>query len=613
MPYRFTIGRRIGTGFGILIFFIILVFLYTGQSVREGIRVFQKSQELNYQITTVYNPSINQLTNLKFYVAESQRLIQNWVNSPSVTENLDKQKVKGIIAKNIPETQDSLMTLSDLWDGEHSEIEINRMMKVNSNLDTLFMFYTDVMEALPDLQSYDDVLAMFTAKDLVATNGKIDIKTKEIVNLIDDLLNRHEKNARNARQEQDISSRSTSDQFDSLLKLVIILGLVLIAGSIFIATFTTRSIVSPVRQLRLVLLDLAKGIFPKATMRERSDEIGEMSVALNDLVDGMKRTTEFSKQVGSGNFDYEYQPLSNEDTLGHALLKMRDDLAENERILEQKVLERTEEVVRQRDEIERQRLKVEELYKDVTDSIRYAKRLQDSILPPDRFILEHLPDSCVLFKPKDIVSGDFYWMDRTGEKVIFAAVDCTGHGVPGAFMSLVGANALNQAVREHQLNSPGPILDDLNKLSSQALNKGKDETSVRDGMDVAMCAIDFSTMKLEYAGANNPLYLIRDGEILKTNPDKFSIGGIETGEARYKNNEIDLKKGDVIYIFSDGYADQFGGPKGKKFMYSKFRKLLLDIRNEPMHKQGRILDQKIEEWRGSYEQIDDILIIGVRV
>lgn len=613
MSYRFTIGRRIGTGFGILIFFIILVFLYTGQSVREGIRVFQKSQELNYQITTVYNPSINQLTNLKFYVAESHRLMQKWVNYQSVKEDLDKQKVKEIISINVPKTQDTLESLSKLWDGEYAEIEIEGLQKVNSNLDTLFIYYRDVMDLLPEMESYDDGLMYMTARSMIGTNGEIDIKTKEIVNLLDELLDRHEQNARNARQEQDVSSKSTSEQFDSLLMLVIILGLVLIAGAIFIATFTTRSIVSPVRQLRLILLDLAKGIFPKSTMKVRADEIGEMSVALNDLVDGMKRTTEFSKQVGSGNFDYEYNPLSGDDTLGHALLKMRDDLAENERILEQKVLERTEEVVRQRDKIERQRLKVEELYKDVTDSIRYAKRLQDSILPPERFMQEHLPDSFVLFKPKDIVSGDFYWMDKSSDKVIFAAVDCTGHGVPGAFMSLVGANALNQAVREHHLNSPGPILDDLNKLSSQALNKGKDETSVRDGMDVAMCAVDFNTMKLEYAGANNPLYLIRDGEILKTNPDKFSIGGIETGEARYKNNEIDLKKGDVIYIFSDGYADQFGGPKGKKFMYSKFRKLILDIRNEPMHKQGRILDQTIEEWRGSYEQIDDILIIGVRV
>src|SRR5690606_31547996 len=161
---------------------------------------------------------------------------------------------------------------------------------------------------------------------------------------------------------------------------------------------------------------------PTEKMRVSNDEIGEMAIALNNMVEGFRRTTEFSRQVGSGNFDYHYQPLSSEDTLGHALLKMRDDLAENERILEQKVVERTEEVVRQRDEIERQRLKLEELYKDVTDSIRYAKRLQDSILPPERYISELLPESFVLFKPKDIVSGDFYWFERTKNKVLFAAV-----------------------------------------------------------------------------------------------------------------------------------------------------------------------------------------------
>ena len=198
--------------------------------------------------------------------------------------------------------------------------------------------------------------------------------------------------------------------------------------------------------------NLGRGVFPKKNLDPSNDEIGEMTVAMNSLVKGLKKTTSFAQEVGQSNFNYPYKPLSSEDILGHALLKMKDSLAETERTLELKVKERTEEVVKQKDEIDLQKSKLEELYKDVTDSIKYAKRLQDSILPPRSYIEGLFPDSFVLFKPKDIVSGDFYWMNRIGSKHIFAAVDCTGHGVPGAFMSLVGANGLNSAVKEHRLS-----------------------------------------------------------------------------------------------------------------------------------------------------------------
>jgi serine phosphatase RsbU (regulator of sigma subunit) len=358
---------------------------------------------------------------------------------------------------------------------------------------------------------------------------------------------------------------------------------------------------------------LGRGVFPTQKMKVSQDEIGEMTLALNNLVDGLKRTTNFSNQVGMGNFDYPYVPLSDEDVLGHALLKMRDDLAENERILEQKVIERTEEVVRQKEEIEKQRQKLEELYKDVTDSIRYAKRLQESILPPDFMVRNMLPDSFVLYKPKDIVSGDFYWFHKRQSKILFAAVDCTGHGVPGAFMSLVGSNAINQATKEHGLIQPSLILDDINKISSEALNKGVEKNSVRDGMDIAFCSFDTESKELEFAGANNPLYLVRAGELTQIKPDTFAIGGFEPGTKKYTNHKLKLQKNDCLYIFSDGYADQFGGIKGKKFMYRQFRNLILSIVNKPMDEQKKYLDEAIEKWRGRYEQVDDMLIIGVRV
>jgi len=368
-----------------------------------------------------------------------------------------------------------------------------------------------------------------------------------------------------------------------------------------------------VRSLRSVLLSLGKGIFPDTKIKVTNDEVGDMSSAMIELVDGLKKTTDFAKEVGQSNFDYPYQPMSDEDVLGHALLKMKDELAETERILEQKVKERTEEVVKQKDEIESQNQELEELYKDVTDSIRYAKRLQYSILPPDETIAKICPDSFVLFKPKDIVSGDFYWFDQLDGKSYCAVVDCTGHGVPGAFMSLVGANGLNAAVREHNTNEPANILDELNNFVSDSLNKTNEDNDIRDGMDLSLVAIDYKTLEIQYAGAYNPIYIIRNGEFIILKADKFAIGSFDPGNKNYTNQKYQLEKGDIVYLFSDGYADQFGGHKGKKFLYKTFREELLRVHQMDIDKQRTELNDTIVKWQGDYAQVDDILVVGIRI
>lgn len=611
MAFRFTIGRRIGTGFGILILFIIIVFAVTYKTVNDGSNLFIENRELNQKFTEVYEPSIERLNVLYQDIDQTKALINDWVNRPSPSSDPTKEKLLRLMNDVIPENLDTLISLSKEWDNE-KEQEI--LIKVESQVDTLFRLYGQITSTVTGFRSYDDPAVMFPARSLILPNSDIDRQERRIELHLEDLIERQGRNGRKARAKLDETSKETQNSFDFLLKLVAFLGIGLMAGAILVATFTTRSIVRPVHQLRGMLNSMGKGVVPEKKIDTGDDEIGEMSEALNNLIEGFKRTTVFANEVGSGNFDYDYQPLSDRDSLGHALIKMRDDLAENERILEQKVVERTEEVVRQRDEIERQRQRVEELYSDLTDSIRYAKRLQDSILPPEKYIKDKLPDSFVLFRPRDIVSGDFYWMEEVDSKVLFSAVDCTGHGVPGAFMSLVGANALNQAVNEHKKSSPAEILDDLHSISSKQMNKEVDEENpVRDGMDLAMCAIDRKNLRLEYAGANNPLYLLRNGEIQTVKADKFPIGGFEVGEKSYTNHSIELEEGDIIYIFSDGYADQFGGKKGKKFMYRQFRETLIELSDRPMEEQRDELDRILDEWKGSYEQVDDILIIGVRV
>jgi tetratricopeptide (TPR) repeat protein len=266
------------------------------------------------------------------------------------------------------------------------------------------------------------------------------------------------------------------------------------------------------------------------------------------------------------------------------------------------------EVEQQKDKVERAHQELEEKNNEILDSIIYAKRIQSAILPPDHVIKQHLSDSFILYMPKDIVAGDFYWLEKKDGKVIFAAADCTGHGVPGAMVSVVCNNALNRSVREHGLTQPSEILDKTREIVITEFEKSDEE--VQDGMDIALCSIEGN--KLQYAGANNPLWVIRKNEIIEIKADKQPIGKY-ANSTPYSNHEVDLKQGDTIYLFSDGYVDQFGGEKGKKFRAKALRSLLIDIQKHPLEKQKEILTESFEKWRGSLEQVDDVCMIGVRI
>lgn len=610
MSFRFTIGKKIGTGFGVLILFIIVVFGATFLAVNNGIDTFEENDKTSNELIHVLTPSKENVDALTTLASESRQLAVQWVNDQSRGDVNFKKRLRKIIDVEIPEKIVKLETLSKEWSDTS---DLNLFKGIKENIDLVFADYQEIMMWLPDLSSYDNPINLFSARLVSDQNGTLANHMEALNNglgrLKDNLVQKEESALSFVRT----ASEESRAKFQSL-RIYWWLGGCLIIFAIFIAVFTTNTIVKPVNNLREVLLSLGKGIFPKQEIEIGNDEIGDMSSAVVDLVDGMKKTTDFAREVGQSNFDYPYSPLSNEDVLGHALLKMRDELAETERILEQKVKERTEEVVRQRDENERQRLKLEDLYKAVTASIRYAKRLQNSILPPKEVINSICPESFVLYKPKDIVSGDFYWFEKSaGGKNFFAAVDCTGHGVPGAFMSLVGANGLNATIREHKANEPGAILDSLNKFVSDSLNKSSEENQIRDGMDIAICSIDYEKMELIYAGANNPLYLIRDDEFTIIKADKFAIGSFEPGTQNYTQHKVELKKGDLVYLFSDGYADQFGGERGKKFLYNRFRNHLLNVHKKEMDEQKRYLAKTMRDWQGTYEQVDDILVIGVRI
>jgi serine phosphatase RsbU (regulator of sigma subunit) len=275
--------------------------------------------------------------------------------------------------------------------------------------------------------------------------------------------------------------------------------------------------------------------------------------------------------------------------------------------LEEKVKERTLRIEKQKEEIEDQK-------KHIMDSIYYARRIQNAILPSFNLIDTHLKNYFILYLPKDIVSGDFYWMNEADGLFMMAAVDCTGHGVPGAFMSIVGFNQLNYAVNVKKARIASTILDELNQGVITTLNENKNDNSIKDGMDMALCVFDFAAKKVEFAGANNPLLLIRDKKLIKYKGDRFPIGAFEGNKPQlFQNCEIDLRDGDCIYLSSDGYADQFGGTENKKFLYRRFEDLLLEIHSQPMEVQKELLHKRLLEWMGSNDQVDDILVIGIKV
>ncbi|MCC6370272.1 MAG: SpoIIE family protein phosphatase [Bacteroidia bacterium] len=291
-----------------------------------------------------------------------------------------------------------------------------------------------------------------------------------------------------------------------------------------------------------------------------------------------------------------------------AFIKIRErSLILEKKILEEKVNERTAEVVEKNKELDAKN-------QDITASIRYAKRIQEAILPPDEFVKKNLPNTFILFKPKDIVSGDFYWMETKNDHVLFAAVDCTGHGVPGAFMSIVGHNLLDRIISEQEITEPAKILDELNKGLGETLRQNDlEDNTVKDGMDITLCSFHQKSGTMQYAGAFNPLWLIRNNELIEFKADKFPIGNSTTAHRNsFANHSIELQKGDTFYIFSDGYCDQFGGPSGKKFKASNLKQVLLKSQHLNMQQQRDLLNETIENWRGTLEQVDDILVIGTR-
>ena len=309
-------------------------------------------------------------------------------------------------------------------------------------------------------------------------------------------------------------------------------------------------------------------------------------------------------------YRYITKPWSKDDlkiTIDHALetyelkqqnRKLFTDLEEANLTLEKKVIERTKKIESQR--------------REITDSIQYASRIQSALLPEKEELEKHLPSYFILNKPRNIVSGDYYWLAHKDKKVVVAIADCTGHGVPGAFMSILGLAFLNEVLNQTESISANSILNQLRSHVIKSLHQTGKADEARDGMEMALCVVDFNKKRLQYSGAFRPLYLIRDKELVEFKGDSMPIGIYSEDDKSFNNKELILNENDIIYMFTDGYIDQLGGPNRKTFKSKQFKQLLIDIHQKPLNEQKALLEKEYQAWRRDIEQIDDIMVMGIR-
>jgi len=339
----------------------------------------------------------------------------------------------------------------------------------------------------------------------------------------------------------------------------------------------------------MIFILMNYGVIPQNTLTTNAPKIGGilevilLALALVDRYRLMKRENEEVKD---------------------RIIKIQEN---NNKELEQKVVERTLEVTEQKE-------KLSIINKNLMDSIRYAQKIQHSVLPDVKKIHKTFVDSFIYYKPKDIVSGDFYWYHRVGSQIFIAAADCTGHGVPAALLSVIGNASLNSIVIENRIFDPSEILSKLHSKIQSALNQEDEIDAAADGMDIAICVIDTEEKSISYAGAMRPVYLINEGDLIELRPTRMPIGGTTLYKNRhFETQKMQFLKNDMLYLFSDGYYDQFGGDDSKKFMVKRFKEMLLTASKLSCEAQKKLLEQTFTEWRGENDQIDDILIMGIRL
>lgn len=542
-------------------------------------------------MTEVIVPFVESLDEFNHLVTESKMWSTNWVYLHFNED--DKKSLDSLHQFRYPVLKKKLNKL--VRDLEKKEDE-KKLQAVFVKVDSLIKYEKKIMSNLKEFNDYENPTTKFTCEALI--EDEVLPRSQEIFNSLKSIVNKNRKDAE--AMKQDIEHASSN-----MMKIMLGVSVGLFLFVLIAIAFISRAISKPVIKMKSIVAQLAKGELPEEKVDETNNVIGKMGIAVNTLSESFTRTSHFANEIGKGNLNAHYDKLSDNDLLGNALINMRNSLHAYSVDMENKVKVRTAEVIEKG-------IKLEQAYKEIKDSITYAKRIQESILPADEIIFNVFENSFVFYKPKDIVCGDFYWFSHRGDEVIFAAVDCTGHGVPGALMTVIGNSLLNQIVNFSGVTDPSKILTQLDKKLLETFQQ-HGAISTNDGMDAAVCRYKLSKKEITFSGAKRPLFLFKNHELIEIKGNKSPIGSyLHEYDKLFTDHKMTVNSNDTIYIFSDGFQDQFGGHDGKKFMVGRFRDLLKEIQPLTMKEQANRLEKEIQNWQGRFEQTDDMLLMGVR-
>ena len=574
----------------ILIGFIIIIVIALFNAVFSS-GIIQRNKVTITKITKGIHPYIETLDEFNLMATKSKMLITNWVYMPQ--GDADKKALVDLHEREYRAVKEKLIEYAKV---SGNKDDMDNMQIIFKNFEHLLTIEQIIMQELVTFYDYQNSTKKFSAEDILENeiNPRSNYLIAELSRMIAE-----------KRIETDKMQDEMLASFNRLILTVLSTALGLLIVVVLAGFYISKSIKEPVIQMKDILLKLGRGELPDKRLKPTSDVVGEMVMAVNKLTTSFSETAAFAQAIGHGNLQAPYKPLSSEDMLGNSLINMRNSLQVYSENLEQKVAERTSEVVEKNE-------KLKSAYNEIRDSINYAKRIQEAISPPAALIAKVIPESFILSKSKDIVSGDFYWFAQKGDEVIIAAVDCTGHGVPGAFMTVIGNSLLNQIVNIASILSPAEILNHLDEKVLETFRHEGDYQETNDGMDISICKYNTVKKELKFAGAKRPLYFIRGNHLEEIKGDPFPIGSFQYEFKKiYTEHVIQVEPGDTFYLFSDGYQDQFG-VKGRKFMKRRFRDLLLELQPNTMGAIRTQLEDNIDLWRGSAEQTDDILVIGLR-
>ncbi|HXB39089.1 MAG TPA: SpoIIE family protein phosphatase [Bacteroidia bacterium] len=580
------------TGFPKVTFAFVLVIIIVLVNVIFNYYIIQKNKATIAQMTEVINPYIASLEELNLVVTESKMYATNWVYLQNSVD--DKKNLDSLHKFHHPQLKKKLDSFFEKLDKQSDR---DSLQTVFAKFDKLIAVEKEIMQTLVGFDDYENAQKKFKCEEMI--ESEVLPRTQEIMNDLDKIVDRNRAEALQMKADVEKASHR-------MMTIMMSASVFLFVFIFFAVSFISSSIRQPILNMKRTVQQLAKGELSseKISMKDKN-VVAEMVESVNILSDSFTKTSTFANEIGKGNLTVDYQKLSENDVLGDALINMRNSLYAYSADMENKVKERTQEVLEKSE-------KLELAYKEIRDSINYAKRIQESILPADEMINKVFGDSFIFYRPKDIVCGDFYWFAQRGDEAIIAAVDCTGHGVPGALMTVIGNSILNQIIAGNETTDPAGILTQLDKKLHDTF-KQHGNVSTNDGMDAAIVRYRINKREIAFAGAKRPLYIFKNAELLELKGNKSPIGSFNHNfDKLFTTQKMSVNAGDTIYLFSDGLQDQFGGDGGKKFMIKRFRDLLVEIQPMSMKDQLKRLEKEMDIWQGKYEQTDDMLLVGIR-